>query len=181
MSRKNGLINDIPYLPDRERLRKTILEKIDKYSLTGCWIWQGAKYVRGYGFLLLKNKKLLVHRAAYILFNQPIIPGMDILHSCDNPACCNPGHLRQGTHKENVNDAVKRGRIATGDRHGSKTVPGCMKRGSNHGMARLNEEQVKTIRDLASNGETQIAIAQCFGVARGTVAAIVNMRTWRFI
>ena len=34
-----------------------------------------------------------------------------ILHDCDNRRCCNPEHLRAGTHLENSRDAQARGRL----------------------------------------------------------------------
>ena len=34
-----------------------------------------------------------------------------ILHDCDNRRCCNPEHLRAGTHLENSRDAQSRGRL----------------------------------------------------------------------
>ncbi|WP_428985700.1 HNH endonuclease [Sinomonas terricola] len=36
--------------------------------------------------------------------------GAHILHSCDNPPCVNPGHLRPGTRFDNMQDKVLRGR-----------------------------------------------------------------------
>lgn len=33
------------------------------------------------------------------------------LHSCDNPRCVNPSHLRWGTAADNTNDAVTRKRL----------------------------------------------------------------------
>jgi hypothetical protein len=39
-----------------------------------------------------------------------------VLHSCDNPPCCNPMHLRWGTQAENIQDAQSRGRIPVSNR-----------------------------------------------------------------
>jgi HNH endonuclease len=33
-----------------------------------------------------------------------------VMHSCDNPPCCNPNHLSIGTHHENMIDSMLKGR-----------------------------------------------------------------------
>jgi hypothetical protein len=34
----------------------------------------------------------------------PLAPDLDAAHSCDNPPCINPRHLRWATHRENLLD-----------------------------------------------------------------------------
>ncbi|MFB9187253.1 HNH endonuclease signature motif containing protein [Dactylosporangium sucinum] len=58
-----------------------------------------------------KVKLLLAHRVAWEVANgQPIPDGLQVLHSCDNPPCCNPAHLSIGTQAENMQQMVARGR-----------------------------------------------------------------------
>lgn len=73
---------------------------------TNCWNWIKAKYNTGYGRLYQRG----AHRISSSLFLGHS-KGLYVLHSCDNPACVNPKHLRYGTQKENIVEAVKRKRL----------------------------------------------------------------------
>ena len=76
---------------------------------SGCWEWVGARSTAGYGQLRVNGKALLAHRmAAEVEYGPP--NGLYCLHSCDNPPCVNPQHLRWGTPKDNMWDVVQRGR-----------------------------------------------------------------------
>lgn len=74
-----------------------------------CWEWQGAKNNHGYGQIRINGAHMYVHRAMFEACHQrPISKGRSLLHSCDNPSCCNPSHLREGEQSENLQDAAKR-------------------------------------------------------------------------
>lgn len=82
--------------------------RVDK---TGdCWVWTGATVHNGYGTISVNNRLVRTHRLAYELTHGPIPAGMKVLHTCDNPPCCRPDHLFLGTDKDNVHDAVDKGR-----------------------------------------------------------------------
>lgn len=55
--------------------------------------------------------RALAHRFSYELATGEDITGLFVLHSCDNPPCCNPAHLRVGTQKDNMADARAKGRM----------------------------------------------------------------------
>lgn len=74
-----------------------------------CWEWRGS-LSKGYGQIKVNGRPLRAHRMAYEVAKGDIPEGMHILHSCDNPKCCNPAHLRPGTHQENMDDMQARGR-----------------------------------------------------------------------
>ena len=83
-----------------------------------CWEWMGTTYRGNYGHFRRKIdgiwKMYKAHRYSYEYFNGPIPNGLIIRHSCDNPKCVNPAHLLVGTHKENSQDMIKRGRKGYG-------------------------------------------------------------------
>jgi hypothetical protein len=97
------------YIPLSERL----YDSIEKDAVTGCWNWTG-HLRRGYGYIVRRwdgyTTHLSAHRAAYATWVGPIPEGLMILHSCDNPRCINPAHLRPGTHQENMDDKTARAR-----------------------------------------------------------------------
>lgn len=68
----------------------------------------------GYGQCLAHRhgrKIYLTHVLAWIDANGRLPEdGMKILHSCDNPPCVNPEHLREGTQAENNQESVAKGR-----------------------------------------------------------------------
>lgn len=77
---------------------------------SGCWEWTLAPLRSGYGRLTIGAGTVLAHRLSYQLNVGPIPDGMDILHSCDNRMCVNPEHLFPGTHRDNMDDMVRKGR-----------------------------------------------------------------------
>lgn len=89
-----------------------------KYQKTsGCWLWQAAKYPRGYGMVNLgrdmrgKQFTTYAHRVSYVLAKGPIEPGQVVMHQCDTPACVNPAHLVLGTQADNLADCRSKGRF----------------------------------------------------------------------
>jgi hypothetical protein len=89
-----------------KRLRGHV--KIDK--LTGCHLWTGFRDSKGYGLMTVKGVVRAAHRVAWERANEPIPQGMVVMHTCDNPPCCNPEHLKLGTQAENVRDRIEKGR-----------------------------------------------------------------------
>lgn len=82
--------------------------KIDKE--TGCHLWTGCRNSFGYGLMRVGKGLARAHRMAWEAKFGPIPEGMVVMHTCDNPPCCNPEHLKLGTHGDNNRDRVKKGR-----------------------------------------------------------------------
>ncbi len=77
----------------------------------GCYNWLGAISPQGYGRSSLFVPYIstdLCHRASFWLYNG-YLPEI-VMHSCDNRGCCYWGHLREGTHSDNMKDMYNKGR-----------------------------------------------------------------------
>lgn len=80
--------------------------KVDRRGPDECWEWTTGRERYGYGHSVLGTAS----RVAWELTNGPIPDGQRVLHSCDNPPCCNPRHLFLGTQLDNVRDMMAKGR-----------------------------------------------------------------------
>lgn len=98
-------------MPARVTLdREYILSRI-RVLPNGCWQWQKTLDAHGYGAFRAGGKQYKAHRAAYELWKGPT--PLPVLHRCDNRGCCNPDHVRPGTHADNTADMLERGRHKT--------------------------------------------------------------------
>lgn len=75
-----------------------------------CWNWKLATDRYGYGKVRIGGVVYIAHRAAYEIANSCVPNGKHVLHSCDNRICCNPAHLKPGSHLDNMHDMDARGR-----------------------------------------------------------------------
>jgi HNH endonuclease len=75
-----------------------------------CWEWRKYRNEKGYGTIIFDGFKFNVHRLSFEHYKGRIPKGMLVMHECDNPPCYNPAHLFLGTHAENMQDMVRKGR-----------------------------------------------------------------------
>jgi hypothetical protein len=99
--------------------------RVDRTGGPGsCHPWTATLDDDGYGRISIGNRDLRAHRVELERkLGRPISPGLEALHTCDAPSCCNPAHLYEGSQTQNMADREARGRTARGERHGSKTHP----------------------------------------------------------
>jgi hypothetical protein len=149
-----------------------IAERFNRHYVRGsegeCWEWVGCRSKYGYGKFAIKGSRpTQAHRVSYMLNNGAIPDGMVIMHTCDNPPCVNPSHLRLGTHQENDADRNNKGRTARGNKvHG----------------AILKPAEVLQIRELWETKQYRLKdLGQMFGVSFKTISGVVCRANWRHI
>lgn len=159
----NGHNTNLRTYPAKEQ---RFWEKVDKRGPNECWNWTHGRDRGGYGTFGDFKRSGKAHRYSYELHFGPIPPNTDVCHKCDNPSCVNPNHLFLGTRQVNVDDMVAK------DRH---------TRGERSVQARLNESQVKAIRQRISKGEPTSVLAHEFGVSQATICDIKERRSWKHL
>lgn len=139
----------------------------------------------GYGEMqtYLEGKKMhyLMHRVAYqVYYKDDLTPDDVICHKCDNPACINPKHLFKGTHQDNVQDKVNKGRQAKGEDNGryidGRTSIKIDKQSTAHGR-KLTKEQVLEVRELRKS-HTLKEVSELTGISLSSVKDICSGRTY---
>jgi hypothetical protein len=141
-----------------------------------CWPWIGFCNAQGYGRTWIGDHGYYAHRVIFDLVNPgritlkapPIKDGgaTVVRHTCDNPPCCNPRHLVLGTHTDNMQDKVRRGRLP--DYSGDKG-PRC----------KLTMDEAREIRRVLKCGMSSRELARLFGVSRPVITSIGVGRCYR--
>lgn len=131
----------------------------------GCWAWSGKTDKNGYGAIWYKTRNYRAHRVSWFM-HFGVWPPSDrfVCHKCDNPPCTNPEHLFLGTPKDNVHDALSKGRINF--------------RGADNYNAKLTDDQVL---EIANSTGSSAAVCKKFGVCASTVRHIRNGRQWKSV
>lgn len=73
----------------------------------GCLEWVRCLNTDGYPRI---GPNIKVHRLLYELLHKVDIKGKVVMHTCDNPKCLNPDHLKLGTFAENNTDRMLKDR-----------------------------------------------------------------------
>lgn len=152
---------------DPEYIKNRFWSKVKIAAESECWEWTASKH-QGYGMFMFKGRARNAHRMAYMFAHGDIPVGMFICHHCDNPGCVNPSHLFLGTNADNVRDRTIK------DRHQHL-------KGSQHGRAKLTEDQARIIRKEYQSGTRPAILARQYGVNRTTITYLGQGKTWKHI
>ena len=160
MSQKNiNTILDKMSPNDKERF----WSKVDIKSEEECWPWKDSLHRNSYGYLSVggrTGKDLPAHRIAKTLSMGEEIPdGLLVMHTCDNPPCCNPSHLDLGTNEDNLADMTNKGRAAT-----------------SFGNAKIDWNIVDAIRQSSLTGKE---LSEQLGLPKSSISEIRNHKTWK--
>lgn len=171
--RKAGLGSPNPGRP--ANTPEVLWSKVDKRGEDECWPWLGFRNHDGYGRTWINNYGYFAHRVIYNLAHPNVIElnapkSTDssgfLLHTCDNPICCNPKHLVVGTHADNMADKAAKGR--TPDFSGDKG-PRC----------KLSMDQVREARKLRKEGASVKSLADKFGLSLPSMKTLLRGESYR--
>ena len=113
------------------------------------------------------GKSIRVHRLSFEIINGQITKGLLVCHKCDNRKCVNPSHLFLGTHKDNMQDCIKKNRIANGNKqHLSKLSP--------ENIINIRKEYIPFLNSAQK-------IAKKYNVSKRTILCIIRNKTWKHI
>lgn len=133
----------------------------------GCWTWNGPINRDGYGLFACNGKITRIHRYILEAHGANLDKNSIVMHICDNPSCCNPDHLKVGTHSDNQKDKYIKNRQAKADACGS---------------SKLTSENVIECRNRYKNGGiTYKELAKEFNVCKDTMQKAIRGINWSSI
>jgi hypothetical protein len=145
---------------------RRFFDKVEIGDDDECWAWSAGHFSTGYPMFDLKGQSVGAHRVMCAM-HHGLARGLHALHSCDNPGCVNPKHLRWGTHADNMADRAQRGRCPAGE---------------NHPNALLTDADVLEMRRLYDAGGIGTPrLAKRFGISQSTAHDIVSRKSWRHL
>lgn len=172
-----------------EKDLQRLWSKVARGRKNECWPWTAkAKLQTGYGVLKLKSgKQIVASRIVCFVHHGPApFPGAKALHSCDNPTCCNPSHLRWGTQGDNVQDAINRRRHInppriTDNPEWEAKWRSSMRKGEDVTNTNLTDDLVREVWRLHIENKSIRAISEIVRIKQHIVADICRGRSWRHL
>jgi hypothetical protein len=151
---------------------------VDRRSDTECWEWLSGKDTGGYGRFSHSGKGTKAHRFAWEDHFGESLGDRIVLHTCDNPLCCNPSHLKAGTYEENNKDRTQKGRTCRGENHHGWKKGAIRKTDGLFAASKLTPAKVEEIRSrLGTVSERKLA--KEYGISPGAIANIRKGKSWK--
>ena len=159
-----------------ETHRQRFYDRILPKNEDGCMLWRLIPNSDGYGYFQCRAggdiKRFRAHRLALILHSGGEQRELLACHSplvCKSRACCNPEHLRWGTHSENTKDAIIEGTFKTNCLDGERNI-----------NAKLSNSDVLEIRELLKTKlYTHKSLGEKFNIHRTVIGKIAKGYIWR--
>lgn len=155
------------------RIRANVREVLRHEHLGPCWEYQGRRSFHngdfgytGQGYCQMRIAGApteAVHRLSLFAFTGAL-PVDLVLHACDYPPCCNPAHISEGSHAENMGERDERGRTI---------------RGTEHYRSAMEVDDVHRTRLLSSWGWSNKRIARELGVSAATIDRVVKGESYK--
>ena len=143
------------------------LKKHSNYHGKECLIWPFTTVRTEYSSISLPTGKWTkAHRYMCTLAHGKPNSNHVAMHSCDNKGCVNPNHLKWGTHKQNSQDAVSRGKTPTGE--------SCS-------WAKLSNEDIPLIKKDRKSGLTYTQLSEKWRISRGSIWHVINGTQWKHV
>lgn|SRR5215469_1386358 len=149
-----------------------LVKSVRECSTDSCLIWPYQTDRDGYGRLRMpmavagKRVKVAAHRLAYKIVNGNW-PKNEGTHSCDNPSCFNPRHIKDETNAMNQAQKAERGRSL---------------RGSMQHDAKLTDDLVRQARaEYVPRRNGFHKLAKKYGVSKHAMRLAVSKLSWRHV
>lgn len=84
-----------------DRLPERLRSKISTDPSSGCWLWEGATHLSGYGIVRIDRKIYAAHRVVYEYLVAPVT-SRELRCLCDMPNCVNPEHREPAKYRTNI-------------------------------------------------------------------------------
>lgn len=133
--------------------RARFWRKIHPSGSSECWGIAVRKNRHNQPQIGFAGKMVIASRVMFSLTKGPIPQGLQVLHTCDNPACVNPTHLWAGTQSDNIRDCAKKNR---------------------HSNQKLSTAQIHDIKTLGKSGVLFNELSHRFGITPQYASRVVR-------
>jgi hypothetical protein len=130
-----------------------------------CWLWTANTCRDGYGNITANKIQYKAHRYSLMIHGVVVPKGSIVMHTCDNPSCVRPEHLKVGSQLDNMKDKVNKNRQTKGE---------------SNVLSKLTESTVLEIRSLYPSLSVR-KLSRKYNTCENNIRAIIKRDTWKHI